>query len=168
MSLDELLIKLAEGDLSAFNEIYERTQRTVYYIALSVLRERALAEDAMQSCFLKVIRFASRYKKGTNANAWMCRIAKNEAIDMKRRRAREHSVDVGESEYLFPTYEAEGYGELIDLARRTLKEGEFAVLMLVAQGYKRREIAAMLSTPLPTVTWRYNRAVKKLKEAMQR
>lgn len=168
MSLDELLIKLAEGDLSAFNEIYERTQRTVYYIALSVLRERALAEDAMQSCFLKVIRFASRYKKGTNANAWMCRIAKNEAIDMKRRRAREHSVDVGESEYLFPTYEADGYGELIDLARKTLKEGEFAVLMLVAQGYKRREIAEMLSSPLPTVTWRYNRAVKKLKEAMQR
>ena len=168
MSLDEQMTRLAEGDLTAFDAIYESTQRTVYYIALSVLRERTLAEDVMQTCYLKVIRFASRYKRGTNANAWICKIAKNEAIDLKRRRAREHSVDVGESEYLFPTYEADGYGNLIDLARRTLKEGEFAVLMLVAEGYKRREIASMLSMPLPTVTWRYNHAVKKLKEALQR
>ncbi len=166
MSLDEQLIKLAGGDMTAFDGLYEATKGTVYYIALSVLRERSLAEDAMQSCYLKVIRYASRYRAGTNANAWICKIAKHEAIDLRRKRAREHSVDMGESEHLFPSYEADGYGNLIDLARRTLKDAEFAVVMLVAEGYKRREIAHMLSLPIPTVTWRYNNAVKKLKKAL--
>lgn len=167
MSLEEHLIKFAAGDLSRFDEFYEETKRTVYYIALSVLKERSLAEDAMQNCYLKAIRFADRYRKGTNAGAWLARIAKNEAIGIGRKRAREHSVDTAESEYLFPVYETGDYGSLIDLARKILKEGEFAVVMLVAEGYKRREIAKMLSVPLPTVTWRYNNALKKLKDALE-
>lgn len=168
VSLDECLIQLGKGDLSVFDEIYRMTQGAVYYITLSVLRERSLAEDAMQSCYLKVIAAARRYRGGTNANAWICKIAKHEAIDLRRKRAREYSVDPCGSEHLFPAYGADGYGELIDLARKTLKEGEFSVLMLVAEGYKRREIAAMLSIPVPTVTWRYQRALDKLKEALRR
>ncbi len=153
--------------MSAFDALYEQTKGTVFYIALSVLRERSLAEDAMQSCFLKVLRFAGRYKEGTNAAAWIGRIAKNEALDLKRRRRREHSVDAGESEYLFPTYDIDESSQLITLARKVLKDGEFAVVMLVAQGYKRREIAAMLALPVPTVTWKYNQAIKKLRHALQ-
>ncbi len=153
--------------MSAFDGLYEATKGSVYYIALSVLKERSLAEDAMQNCYLKVIRNAGKYRAGTNANAWIGRIAKNEAIGILRAR-REQSVDISEHEYLFPTYESDGYGNLIDLARRTLKTNEFAVLMLVAEGYKRREIAQMLSLPLPTVTWHYHSAVKKLKAAMEK
>ena len=49
MTLDEALAKLAEGDRSAFGEVYNQTRKTVYYIALSVVRERMLAEDVMQN-----------------------------------------------------------------------------------------------------------------------
>ena len=49
MTLDEALGKLAEGNDAAFDKIYEETRRTVYYIALSVVRERMLAEDVMQT-----------------------------------------------------------------------------------------------------------------------
>ena len=52
MSLDEALGKLAAGDQTAFDEIYNRTRKTVYYIALSYLRERMLAEDVMQTVYL--------------------------------------------------------------------------------------------------------------------
>ncbi len=167
MSLDEQLKKIAEGDGAAFDAVYEATKGTVYYIALSIVKERALAEDVMQTCFLKVYRYASRYRAGTNAAAWIAKIAKNEALDLRRRRKREHSVDAADSEYLFPTYEIDGGGSLTDLARKILKDGEFAVVMLVAEGYKRREIAKMLSLPVPTVTWRYNQAIKKLKQAIK-
>ncbi len=166
MSLDEQLQRIAAGDLSEFDRLYEETKGTVYYIALSILKDRSLAEDVMQSCYLKVLRFAGKYKQGTNAAAWIGRIAKNEALDLRRRRQREHSVDTGENEYLFPTYGIDESSHLIDIARQVLKDGEFAVVMLVAEGYKRREIAHMLQIPLPTVTWRYNQAIKKLQHAI--
>ena len=168
MSLDQAMTRLAAGEKAAFDEIYRATRRTVYYIALSYVRERMLAEDVMQTTYLKVLGNASRYKKGTNANAWIARIARNEAIDLLRRRSRELSVDERENPLPFGTQNVDDYGLLIDLARRILKQEEFSVLMLAAtEGYKRREIAQMLSMPLPTVSWHYTRAVKKLQHALQ-
>ncbi len=167
MSLDEKIQRIAAGDMAAFDGLYEETKGTVYYIALSVLKDPSLAEDVMQSCYLKVFRYAGKYKQGTNAAAWIGRIAKNEALDVRRRRQREHSVDAGENEYLFPSYGIDESSHLIDIAKKVLKDGEFAVVMLVAEGYKRREIAHMLQIPVPTVTWRYNQAIKKLKHAVE-
>ena len=166
MSLDEELKRIAAGDMSSFDALYAETKGMVYYIALSILKERSLAEDVMQTCYLKILRHADKFKAGTNAAAWIGRIAKNEALDVLRRRKREHLVDVAESEHLFPTYSVDESG-LIDLAKKVLKGGEFAVVMLVAEGYKRREIAHMLQIPLPTVTWRYNQAIKKLQHAIR-
>ena len=167
MSLDEELKRIAAGDMSSFDALYAETKGMVYYIALSILKERSLAEDVMQTCYLKILRHADKFKAGTNAAAWIGRIAKNEALDVLRRRKREHLVDVGESEHLFPTYSVDESSHLIDLAKKVLKGGEFAVVMLVAEGYKRREIAHMLQIPLPTVTWRYNQAIKKLQHAIR-
>lgn len=168
MTLDEALAKLAEGDRSAFGEVYNQTRKTVYYIALSVVRERMLAEDVMQTVYLKVLGNASRYRRGTNAAAWIARIARNEAIDLWRRRSRELSVDERENPLPFGMRSVDDYGLLIDLARRILKREEFSVLMLsAAEGYKRREIAQMLGMPLPTVTWHYSRAVKKMRQALE-
>lgn len=168
MTLDEALGRLAEGDDTAFDEIYQQTRKTVYYIALSYVRERMLAEDVMQTVYLKVLRAAARYRRGTNATAWIARIARNESIDLIRRRSREVSVDERENPIPFGMRDVDDYGLLIDLARRILKQEEFSVLMLTAvEGYKRREIAQMLAMPLPTVTWHYSRAVKKMQLALK-
>ena len=47
--LDKLIKKLLNGDQAAFEEIYNQTRKSVYYVALGILRNRTLAEDAMQS-----------------------------------------------------------------------------------------------------------------------
>ncbi len=169
MHLDKLLVSLAQGDKSAFQGIYEQTNKTVYYIALSVMRERALAEDVMQSAFLKVIERAGQYQAGTNAQAWIYRIARNEALNLKKKRARETSVDEYENLAMFGTEEQSEYGVLTEIAKNTLEEEDFLILILVAvQGYKRREIAEMLSLPIATVTWKYGRAVKLMKDALKK
>ena len=51
MKLDELVAALAAGNKGAFAELYEQTKKTVYYVALSVVRDRALAEDVMQTAY---------------------------------------------------------------------------------------------------------------------
>ena len=49
------MIVVSVGDVSAFESIYKKTQKAVYYTALSVLMDRSLAEDVMQTTYLKVI-----------------------------------------------------------------------------------------------------------------
>lgn len=169
MALDKYIKKFINGDASAFDEIYNRTRKSVYYVALSILRDKALAEDVMQTTYMRVLKNIQSYALGTNASAWIIKIAKNEAINMKKVRMREQSVDVYENLALFGVNEPDTYGELTDLAKRLLADDEFSILMLVtACGYKRKEIGKMLDMPIPTVTWKYQNALLKLRNALEK
>ncbi len=168
VSLDKQIKKLIDGDPSAFEKIYNETRKSVYYAALAIVRDRALAEDVMQTTYLNVVKNVKSYRAGTNAAAWIVRIARNEALNLRKRRQREESVDEQENPALFGTNGPDEYGILTDLARRVLADDEFTILMLVAVcGYKRREIGEMLSVPTPTVTWKYNNAVSKMRKALK-
>ena len=169
MALDKFIKKFINGDASAFDEIYNRTRKSVYYVALSILRDKALAEDIMQTTYMRVLKNIQSYTLGTNASAWIIKIAKNEAINMKKVRMREQSVDEYENLTLFGVNEPDTYGELIDLAKRLLADDEFSILMLVtACGYKRKEIGKMFDMPTPTVTWKYQNALLKIRNALEK
>ena len=169
MALDKFIKKFMNGDASAFDEVYNRTRKSVYYVALAILRDKALAEDIMHTTYMRVLKNIQSYTLGTNASAWIIKIAKNEAINMKKVRMREQSVDEYENLTLFGVSEPDTYGELIDLAKRLLSDDEFAILMLVtACGYKRKEIGKMLDMPTPTVTWKYQNALLKIRKALEK
>lgn len=169
MTLDKVIKNFINGDASAFDEIYRQTQKSVYYVALSVLRDKHLAEDVMQTTYLRVLKNIQSYTIGTNASAWIVKIAKNEALNLKKARMREEAVDEYDNLTLFGVSKPDEYGELIDLAKRILDDDEFSILMLVtAAGYKRKEIGQMLDMPIPTVTWKYNNALSKLREALKK
>ena len=169
MTLDIFIKKFINGDASAFDEIYNRTRKSVFYVALSILRDKALAEDVMQTTFMRVLKSIQSYTIGTNAAAWIIKIAKNEALNIKKVRMREQSVDENENLTLFGVSEPDTYGELTDLAKRLLADDEFLILMLVtACGYKRKEIGKMLDMPIPTVTWKYQNALLKLRNALEK
>ena len=63
MTLDEYLKEFAEGNDSSFESFYLATKKTIYHIALGVLRERSLAEDVMQNTYMKVLANASSYRQ---------------------------------------------------------------------------------------------------------
>ncbi len=169
MALDKFIKKFINGDASAFDEIYNRTRKSVYYVALSILRDKALAEDVMQTTYMRVLKNIQGYALSTSASAWIIKIAKNEAINIKKVRMREQSVDEYENVSLFGVSEPDTYGELTDLAKRLLSDDEFSILMLVtACGYKRKEIAKMIDMPIPTVTWKYQNALSKMRTALEK
>lgn len=168
MTLDKLMKKLLDGDEAAFGQIYAQTRKTVYYIALSVVKERALAEDVMQNVYLSVLKSCAQYRSGTNAAAWIAKITRNEALKVRNSRVRVSYVDERQSPEVFGTQQTDDYALLIDLAKSILTEDEFVILMLVtAAGYKRREIAVMLDMPVPTVTWRFNKAIEKMRKSLE-
>lgn len=169
MALDKFIKEFINGNASAFDEIYNQTRKPVYYVALSILRDKALAEDVMQTTYLRVLKNIQSYALGTNASAWIIKIAKNEALNMKKVHMREQSVDENENLPLFGVTEPDTYGELTDLAKRLLTDDEFSILMLVtACGYKRKEIGKMFDMPTPTVTWKYQNALLKMRNALEK
>ena len=164
MKLDRQMRALASGDMSAFEVIYNETKKSVYYIAYSILCDKSAAEDAMQTTYLKVIKNAASYSYGTSVKAWIAVIAKNTSLNMARDKKNTVNVDEFFDSAQLGVTHTDDYGLLIDMAHKNLPQDEFVILMLItAQGYKRREVAEIMDMPVPTVTWKYNKAQDTLK-----
>lgn len=169
MNIDIQLKKLAKGDVSAFDSVYYQTRKPVFYIVLSIVKDKSVAEDVTQSAYLSIIKNASTYRSGTNAFAWIARIARNAALNAKKKRGREIYVDERENLDMFGVQQTDDYGLLTDLARDVLSADEFNILMFYAcEGYSRREISEMLEMPTSTVTHKYNCAIQKMRKALER
>lgn len=69
----------------------------VFRIAYSILRHRDDAEDAVQECFLRVIKFRKRLALVRNPKTWLARIAWTAALDRRAARAtrsaNQHPLD---------------------------------------------------------------------------
>ncbi len=73
------------GDRAAFQRVYRHTSPKLFGICLSVVRDRAIAEDVLQEVFVKIWHRADRFERGkASPITWLCVIARNSAIDRRR------------------------------------------------------------------------------------
>lgn len=70
--------------------------RMVFRIAWSILRNYHDAEDAVQECFLRVLKFQERMHEVRNPKTWLARIAWTTALDRRFRRAAVAGVSAQE------------------------------------------------------------------------
>jgi RNA polymerase sigma factor (sigma-70 family) len=87
---DEALVALAaRSEQSALAELYDRYGRPAYGLAVRVLRDEALAEDAVQEAFLALWRTAARFfpERG-KASTWILTLVHRRAVDLVRREER--------------------------------------------------------------------------------
>jgi RNA polymerase sigma-70 factor (ECF subfamily) len=84
---DEALVALvARGEESALGELFDRLGGVAYGLALRVLRDRALAEDAVQEAFLSLWRSAGRFvPERSRARTWLLTLVHRRAVDLVRR-----------------------------------------------------------------------------------
>src|SRR3954452_10138161 len=87
---DEALVALAaRSDEDALAELYARYGRVAYGLALCVLRDASLAEDAVQEAFLDVWRQADRFvPERARASTWLLTFVHRRAVDVVRREER--------------------------------------------------------------------------------
>lgn len=83
----ETMARLADGDLGALDQLYERHGAMAFSIAVRITGDRAAAEDVVQEAFLGAWRNAVRYEdaRGT-VRTWLLSIVHHRAIDAIRRR----------------------------------------------------------------------------------
>jgi len=178
--------RLAVGDESALEELYERWSRPLLSFLYGMCRDRALCEDLMQGVFLKVWRAAPRYRPIAKFSTWLFQIARNHWLnerEKKMRRIRPVSLDGGATDddgprlvhqvaSGDPTPETRALsgelGDHIAAAVERLPEKLRDVWVLGAgQGLPYKEVAEILDIPVGTVKSRMFQAVRTLREELE-
>ena len=167
----ELLARIAERDLDAFDRLYRRYARPVYALALRRLRDRGRAEDATQEAFAAVWRSAATYRPERGEGArWLFGIARNAVVDHARRAGRTPvaaSAELPETASREPSPETaaeDGWQAFrVHAAVAALPERERIPLELAYWGeHSQSEIAELLGLPLGTVKTRTRSALARL------
>ena len=82
-----MLERLADGELDALEDLYDRYKTMAYSIAYRITNDATLAEDVVQDAFLGAWRNAARYVEGRGSvKTWLLSIVHHRAIDAIRRR----------------------------------------------------------------------------------
>src|SRR3954471_5795766 len=102
---DEAVVALcARSDEVALAELYDRFGGIAYGLARRVVRDDALAEDAVQEAFLAIWRGAARFlpERG-KASTWILTLVHRRAVDLVRREQRRRAEPLPEREPADPT-----------------------------------------------------------------
>jgi len=87
--LDALVDDVRRRSDAAFTELHRLTANHLASFAFSMLRDRRLAEDAVQQAFLELVRSAHSFKgDGRSLRAWLFRSVRFTCLDEIRRRSR--------------------------------------------------------------------------------
>lgn len=171
MTLDvEVVERFRRGDDEAVRLVYREYGRMVHAVALRVLGQRELAEEATQQAFVQAWRAASTFDATRPIGPWLATITRRVAIDIHRREARRTTtalddVPVGHGSLvtLPPSPDALHDTWAVREAVDELPPEEREVVRLQhLEGFSHIEIAERLELPVGTVKSRSFRAHKRL------
>jgi RNA polymerase sigma factor (sigma-70 family) len=171
---DEALIALvARGDDGALAELYDRFGAVAYGLALRIVRDAALAEDAVQEGFLTVWRNAARFvAERAKARTWILTLVHRRAVDLVRReqfRRTEPLQDVPETGGR--TAQDEAWlrlerARVQEALKRLSDQQREAIELAYYGGFTQSELADRLGEPLGTVKSRMFAGLSRLRELL--
>lgn len=88
MTEKELIIRLREGDESAFKMLVTSYQDMVFNTAIGFLQNHSDAEDIAQEVFIQVYRSVQQFKGDSLISTWIYRITVTKSLDHIRSRKR--------------------------------------------------------------------------------
>ena len=171
LSDQALLALIARSDEAALAELYRRLSSVAYGLASRVLRDDALAQDAVQEAFLGVWRGAARFSaERAKPSTWVLTLVHRRAVDLVRREERRRG------EPLEPDVQAGATGDEAEhVARReTLRsvlgqlpaEQREAIELAYYGGYTQAELAERLNEPLGTIKSRMFTGLARLRDLL--
>jgi RNA polymerase sigma factor (sigma-70 family) len=119
---ERLARRAANGDRRAFEAIYARYHQDLYRFCLVMVSRPQDAQDALQNTMVKVLRALPGEKRVIQLKPWLYRIARNEAMEMLRR--RRDGVELEEVEQPAPAAEVAQTAEARERLRRLMADLE--------------------------------------------
>ncbi|HEX6160020.1 MAG TPA: sigma-70 family RNA polymerase sigma factor [Thermoanaerobaculia bacterium] len=178
---DSLLPAVANGDVGAFEALYDRHASTIYALLLRILGNPDDAQEILQEAFVKAWSSARLFDavRGSEA-AWLISIARSRAIDRLRSRRirsdREH--DAGREHYIHASFVENGTAmeHAIESEERIAVRAALSHLPVAQrvalelayfEGLSQSEIAERLHEPLGTIKTRMQLGMKKLRDELR-
>jgi RNA polymerase sigma factor (sigma-70 family) len=175
---EALLAGFATGDPGTAAAFVRRFQGRIYGLALTIVRQPAIAEEVAQETFARVFRHAGNYdaRKG-RVSTWMLSIARNLSIDQTRMRRLDPvdpeviAAEVSLSSHEPAADERDLQPDERDQLRSAITElpddQRRALVLAAYMGRTAREISDLDDVPLGTVKTRIRTAMHKLRDEFE-
>ena len=170
LSENTLQSALARNDPAAVGLIWDRYATDLFAFLQAVLCSRHDAEDVLQTVFVRIVQKRHRLAKARCLDAYVYRIARNEAFRFIGRRKRQRTVEAVNESWLTVPENSRQPNDLAeqlqaDLARLPQPQREVIIMKV----YKQKtflEISRLLGLPQNTVASRYRYGIEKLQSLL--
>jgi len=180
---DEILVaRVASGDRTALESLYDYHAAAVLGISLKIIGDRSAAEDVLQETFWRVWQSAVTYQSQRGSfTGWLFRIARNLAIDAYRRRSvrPQTIIETADANPILdqlpdPDMDVEDQAQSnlkAQQVRNALtilsREQRQVIEMAYFYGMTRQEIAEATGEPLGTIHTRARLGLQKLRKKLE-
>jgi len=176
----QIMHKVSEYDSKALEELYDRYSPILYALVKKIVTNQKTAEEVLADIF--VIVWEKNRKIDLTVNnvyTWLITVARNKAVDRKRRDMAEEELpeytDDYENDFIIPTLSksidpldlknALSVKENFEEALNKLTDAQqYVVYLAYYEGKTESEIAKKLNIPLPTVKSKIKVALTNLKQ----
>ena len=167
LSNNMLRAALARNDPAAVGLMWDRYAADLFAFLQAVLCSRHDAEDVLQAVFVRIVQKRHRLAKARRLDAYVYRIARNEAFRLIGRRKRERTVVAADESWLIVAEdrpEPDDLAEQLQTALGRLPQPQREVIVMKV--YKQKtflEISRLLGLSQNTVASRYRYGIEKLR-----
>lgn len=181
---NSLIVSAQNGDMDAFNMLVLNYQDMLYRVALRIVHDECIAEDALQEAMIHAFRHIRSFRGG-NFKSWLARVTVNASYDELRRGKRHNGVplelftnegdEVESPDWMRdPTTDPEERAEESELQRALqtcikslVPDYRLMVILVDVEGMSYEEAAQVARVPVGTVKSRLARARMQLRKTLQ-
>lgn len=151
------IIQIRQGNLKGLEYLVERYQARAVHAAYLVVYDRALAEDVVQSAFVKVIERIHQFDESRDFAPWFYRIVVNDALKATRHDYRNAALDetIAAPEMLPEQLleQLERGEDVLAAVHKLSPEQRVVVTMRYFLGLKEVDMSHELGRPVSTIKW---------------
>ena len=177
MTDQQAIARLKRGDVRGLETLVLRYQLEAVRTAYAIVRDAALAEDVVQTAFVRLVERIKQFEEERPFAPWFMRIVARDAIMILRRQAHDISLDTSDEgltdspEHLDPDAEmalqqAQTSAELWNLLETLPPEQRAVIVLHYYADLRHAEIAQKLDVPAGTIRWRLHAALKYLRRML--
>lgn len=163
--MKDMIKSFQKKDYQLFDVFYDTTSKQVFFTLRKYIKDSMIIEDLMQETYVKFLKHIFDIKPDGNIKSYLTTIARNLAIDHLRKSSKVEFNEAYVMDVEEHFEESHDYLYLMDVLSPKEKH---IVRLHIVESMTFKDISLIEKEPLGTILWRYQKALKKMKEAYKR